>query len=176
MNTNQQTKNLILSALFAALTCVSSVILHFHFPGSPHGCISICDCFVLMAGIMLGPVYGTASAGLGAMLGDIFMGHFEYAAATLILKASAALAAALVYRATSKKQYDFKMLHTVSAGLAGETVSVIGFFIYDGLLFGGLAASVATLPANLIQAVIGITLSVILLKILNKLKLTDKMQ
>ena len=67
--TQYHLKKLTLSALFAALTCVSTLIVITYSPSG--GYIHFGDCFVLLSGFMLGPLWGGVAAGIGAALTDL---------------------------------------------------------------------------------------------------------
>ena len=58
---------LILAALFAALTCVATSVIHVPIPAT-NGYINLGDGMVLLGAFLLGPVYGAAAGGLGSML------------------------------------------------------------------------------------------------------------
>ena len=94
----KQTKlrTLILAAMFAALTCVATMIIHI--PSPIGGYFNLGDCMVLLSAFVLGPVWGTAAGGIGSALADVICGYFVYAPGTLVIKALMGLLAALGYR------------------------------------------------------------------------------
>ena len=59
-----KTKNIIFTALFAALTCVATMIIKL--PTPTMGYIHPGDAIVLLSGLLLGPWYGSFAAGLAA--------------------------------------------------------------------------------------------------------------
>ena len=83
----KQTKlrTLILAAMFAALTCVATMIIHI--PSPIGGYFNLGDCMVLLSAFVLGPVWGTAAGGIGSALADVICGYFVYAPGTLVIKA-----------------------------------------------------------------------------------------
>ena len=83
MKNSNHIKKLVLTALFAAITCIFTMI-HL-FPSPLGGYIHIGDCFVLLSGFYLGPVYGAFAAGIGSSLADLFAGYPTYAVATFII-------------------------------------------------------------------------------------------
>ena len=64
---------LILAALFAALTCAATMLIHIPMPAT-NGYINLGDCVVLLSAFFLGPVYGMAAGGIGSMLADLLLG------------------------------------------------------------------------------------------------------
>ena len=61
------------------------------------------DALVLMSAFLLGPVYGTAAAGIGSALADLLTGYAYYAPGTLIIKGGIALIAYLVLTGIDRK-------------------------------------------------------------------------
>ena len=55
------TQKLVLTALFAALTCVATMIIRIPTPGTG-GYIHPGDALVILSGIILGPLYGFLAA------------------------------------------------------------------------------------------------------------------
>ena len=99
-----KTKKLIFAALFAALTCVATMIIKV--PTPTMGYIHPGDSIVLLSGFLLGPVYGGLAAGIGSMFSDLFGGYFSYAPATFVIKTLTAVFASLIFRAFTKKLSD----------------------------------------------------------------------
>lgn len=71
--TNQNIKKLVVAALLTAMTCIATMIIKF--PTPTFGYIHLGDGFVLLCGVVLGPVGGALAAGIGSMFSDIFSGY-----------------------------------------------------------------------------------------------------
>lgn len=164
---------LVLAALFAALTCIATVLFPIQIPLG--GYVNFGDCIVLLGAWMLGPVYGSLAAGIGSMLADMIFGYFTYAPGTFVIKALVALVASLLFKAMSRKassKLDF--VFRIISGVCGELIMVFGYFAYEATFLGlGLGAA-ASIPWNMIQAVFGIVASVILIQIIVKNKALNK--
>ncbi len=83
--TNQNIKKLVTAALLAAMTCVATMIIKI--PTPTFGYIHPGDGFVLLCGVVLGPLPGALAAGIGSMFSDIFSGYVTWAPAIFIIKA-----------------------------------------------------------------------------------------
>ena len=83
--TNQNIKKTATVALLAAMTCVATMIIKI--PTPTFGYIHPGDGFVLLCGVVLGPLPGALAAGIGSMFSDIFSGYVTWAPATFIIKA-----------------------------------------------------------------------------------------
>lgn len=159
-----KTKKLVISALFAALTFVATMVIQIKL--TANGFVNIGDCMVVTCGIFLGPVYGVIAAGIGSMLADIISGYFIYAPATLVIKALMALLTAIIFRKI------IKINDVVAAGvcaLVAELVMVLGYFLYEIPLYG-IAPAVVGMPGNLLQAGFGFVCSIVLYIALSKNK------
>lgn len=179
--TNQSIKRLVVAALLAAMTCIATMIIKI--PTPTFGYIHLGDGFVLLCGIILGPLPGALAAGVGSMFSDIFSGYASFAPATLIIKALTAGIAGLLFRFVNRRKSTTtgRMGAVIAGGLIGEAVMVTGYFAYEaGLaavtsgafnhaaLAAGIAASAAGIPFNIVQGAVGIVLSTLLLPVLLK--------
>lgn len=163
-----KTKRMVLAALFAALTCVATMIIKI--PSPMKGYLNLGDCVVLIAGWMLSPTYGFLAAGLGSALADVFSGYVIYAPATFCIKGLMAFFAFHVFGMLRRKMGD--LLTRIISGIVAETVMILGYYIFEGFLYGFISASTNIL-ANTIQGVAGIVIGLILIKTIegSKIKL-----
>jgi len=165
----------VYAALFAALTFVTSVVIHFHIPAAgANGCVNFGDCVVIASGLLLGPVYGGFAAGIGSALADALYGHIIYIPGTFVIKFFMALVACIVYRVLSKNKNDYKIIPIAIASLICEIIMVVGYLLYETALPGiSFAAALISLPIKAMQGIAGVVLSVLVLKVMKKTKLTD---
>ena len=163
---NKKTKKVVMAALIAALACVATMIIKI--PSPLKGYLNLGDCVVLVAGWMLSPAYGFLAAGLGSALADILSGYVVYAPATFVIKGLMALIAF----------YGFKLLHNkignlqskIIAGIFAEIVMILGYFVFEGFLYG-FAPSLVNIPANGVQGIAGLIIAVVLIKFFEKTKI-----
>lgn len=161
-----KTREIVTAALLAALVCVATMIVKI--PSPLKGYLNLGDCIVLVAGWVLSPVYGFLAAGIGSALADLFSGYVIYAPATFVIKGLMALLAF----------YGFKLLRgklgnlpsRIISGAVAEIAMVLGYFIFEGFLYGFLP-SVVNIPANGVQGAAGLILGTVIIKIFEKSKL-----
>lgn len=163
---------LVITALFTALTCASTIVIQI--PSAMNGYVNLGDCFVLMSGWLLGPVYGFCAAGLGSMLADMFTGYMHYAPATLIIKGLVAVIAALLFNVMKKACPKHPRIGRIISGTVGELFMVAGYFGYAALLLGNGLTAATSIPGNLIQSAIGIVAAMLLIEVVYKLNLMRK--
>ena len=171
-----KTRKMIFAALFASLTCVSTMIIKI--PTPTNGYIHPGDGFVLLSSLLLGPVWGTLAAGIGSALSDLIGGYFIYVPATFIIKSLTALVGYYVFH------FLLRLIGTntnapqlILGGIAGEFIMVAGYFLFeifmlsvlnDTSLEASTIASAASIIPNIIQAMFGVIISTILYPILFK--------
>lgn len=143
------TRDICMTAVFAALTCAATFIL----VPLPFGYFNLGDIVLLCAAWMLGPVLGAAAA-VGAALADLLAGFAMYAPATLVIKAAMAVCAALLFRIL-RPLIPMTASRVISA-FAAEGIMIAGYFLYEAAVLGLGAGAAASIPGNVLQAICGI--------------------
>lgn len=159
---NNNLKKLILTALFAALSCVATMSIRIPTPGTG-GYIHPGDAIVILSGVILGPVWGFLAGGIGSALSDLIGGYFIYVPITFVIKGLVALAAGLLYQKVGKNQKS-RYIAVILGGVADIILVAGGYFVCEFFIYGAGAA--ASIPANIIQGVGGLVISCILYPIL----------
>ena len=149
---------LALAGMMTALTCIATMIIHI--PSPANGFVNLGDGFVILSGLLLGPLFGAAAAGIGSMLADLLLSYAHYAPATLLIKGLAALAASLIYRALAGKCKETPA--TAFAGTGSLIIVTAGYFLYSSQFLGKGAAALSSVPGDLFQGALGIVTAVLL--------------
>ena len=113
-------QKLTLAGALAALTAVATLLIQI--PSPTKGYINTGDVLVNLSAWVLGPLYGSAAAGIGSALADLISGYTVYAPATLIIKAGMAAVSYFVYKRLSGKRKSFWAL--LAGAAAAETVMI----------------------------------------------------
>lgn len=164
---DKKIRKLVISALMAALVCVATMVIRI--PTPTNGYVNLGDCFVLLSGWLLGPWWGGAAAGIGSMLTDLFAGYTSYVPGTFLIKGLDTLVASLIFRAMGRTSAA-----AVVSGVVGELIMVGGYFVYEALpLQYGIGAAVG-IPGNLVQALVGLVIGFVLLKVFQKARIAEK--
>ena len=159
------THKIVLSSMFAALTCVATIIIKI--PSPLKGYINLGDCIVLLSAFLLPPGYAFLSAGIGSAIADILSGYAEYAPATFVVKGVMVLVAYFVYKLLSKKMRPMGA-RIIGGGLA-EIIMILGYFVFEGFLYG-FVPSLVNIPANAVQGIAGLVIGMLLFKLFDKIK------
>lgn len=161
MTQAQNTKRWILTALFTAMTAISTMVLTIPTPTG--GYVHLGDTLVLLSAYMLGPWYGAIAAGVGSALADLLLGYVAYVPGTLVIKGLMALVAGLLLSLVGKK-----MPGRLVCGTAAEVVMLVGYWLYAGILYGDYIAALTTIPSNMVQAIFGVVASTALVMALER--------
>lgn len=158
-----KTLKLTMTSLFAALICVATLIIRITTMGN--GYIHLGDAFVVLSGILLGPVNGALAAGIGSAFADVFAGYIQYAVATFIIKALMAMISGLLYNKALHFIHKKVLKCIISSTIAGGLM-IGGYLLFEIILYG--FGAVASIPGNAVQAIASIIISSILVTPLEK--------
>ncbi|MBQ3135759.1 MAG: ECF transporter S component [Oscillospiraceae bacterium] len=159
---NKRLHKLVLTALFAAMTTVATLILQIPIPGG--GYVNPGDCIILLCAWVLGPAAGAAAGGLGAALADLLSGYALYAPGTLIVKALMGLCAG-IFLCRRTARLSLRLL----GGAVAEAVMVLGYFAYEAAILGVGPGAAAGIPGNAIQAAFGLVAAAAIYPLLRRL-------
>ena len=157
-------RRLCLTAIFAALGCAMTFV---HIP-YPLGYLNLGDCVVLLASVILPPGYAMAAAGIAGASADLFLGYSLYAPATLVIKGLMAGISSCICRRKPR------FVPVILGGISGELWMVLGYFLYESLLYNAVAAGESALSVNLPQAAVNFALFLGLWLAMNRSKLLEK--
>lgn len=157
-------KKMVVAALFAAMCCITTAVLPI--PTLTNGYIHIGDGFVLLCGFLLGPFYGFFSAAIGSALADVVTGYMIYVPATFIIKGLVALFAALLIK---------KIKSVIVCSLIAESFMVAGYYFYSVLLTSNFISALSGILTNVVQAVVGTFLAVVMIYIIHKNEYLNKL-
>ena len=174
LKTNNKVLKLVTCALFAALSCVTTIVVQV--PSALGGYVNLGDCSVILGGWLLGGPYGFLAAAIGSALADIIVSFVSYAPGTFVIKGLVALVAYFVYKElkpTPLGKYGF--FCRILAAICAETVMITGYYFYESLVLGlGFEGPLLNVPFNAIQGVFAVVTAVILIEIIKSNKFLSK--
>lgn len=166
----KQTKTLriIITALFAALICVATMLVQIPIPATG-GYANLGDGVILICAFLMHPAQAVIAAGLGSMLADVLTGYVVFAPGTLLIKAGVALIAALVYHGLSRRKPAIAKLPAMAlAALLAECFMVLGYFFYEGVILGVGMAAAGGIIGNVGQGVVGAIVGCVVSPVLSR--------
>ncbi len=155
---NKNITRLVFGGLLAAIVTVSTMVIQI--PTPTKGYVNLGDCFVIIAGWLLGGWGGALAAGIGSGLADLFAGYATYAPATFVIKALMAAAAAGTFRLITKKNSSWSFGARIIAAVTAELIMIVGYAVFEAFLYGSAGTALVGVPANAVQGLAGIIFSV----------------
>lgn len=155
-NTAALTK-LVTTGVMAAIVCVVT-FLRFPLLGSK---VHFANALCLVSGLLLGPVYGGAAAGLGSFLYDAMFGGYDILQCLITFVSKFAMAWACVMLARPKKEEKLHarvILGSIVGSLLYVALYMLKTYVFQRFVYGFPLATVwvtmlEKLPASLINAV-----------------------
>lgn len=164
---NIKIRKIIFTAMLASLTCVATMVIKV--PSPLQGYLNLGDGVVLLAGWLLAPGCGFLAAAIGSALADVFSGYLLYAPATFLIKGLMAFVAFFSFRFFKDKIGNIP--GRLAGGLLAELLMVLGYYVFEGFLYGFVPSAVNILP-NGVQGVAGLCLGFVLIRIFEKHHIT----
>lgn len=163
MNMHSNLKKIIVTSLFAALTCAATMSIRIPTPGTG-GYIHPGDAAVILSGVILGPGWGLLAAGIGSALADFLGGYFIYVPITFAVKGITAFTAGSICLKLGRTPKS-RMMTMLMSGAADILFVSGGYFLCEIPLYG-VSGAAASIPANLIQGISGLILASVLYPVL----------
>lgn len=145
MKINQTLKNIVTTALFAAIISVTTAYI-LHIPiGANSGYIHIGDCFIYLAACFLPLPYAMLAGAIGGGLADLMTAPI-WILPTIIIKA-------LIVLPFTSKTDKFINKRNIVAIFVAAIITTVGYYIAEALMFGNWLAPLATLGVGLLQPI-----------------------
>ena len=126
----------------------------FIIPNQLGGYMNLGDGFILMFATVVNPLGGFLIGGVGSAIADLVSGYGLYAPFTLVIKGLEGL-----FVATFVKKHE-KQAFLVY--LVGCLIMIGGYFLVDWYLQQSFALAITGLPTNLVQALCGLVIAMLL--------------
>ena len=166
-STKQNVGKIVITALFAALACVATMIIKVPTVGT-NGYVNIGDTIVLLSAWMIGGVYGALAAGIGSALSDFISGYGSYVPGTFVIN----LVFVAIKKANTKDSKGMNVVAYIVSGVVAEVIMVLGYFLYESTLLGYGLGAVPSIGSNSIQGVTCLVLGFIAIFALEEAKVT----
>lgn len=144
MKTNQY-RHMALTGLFAAMiTIMTAYVGHIPY-GSHGGYIHFGDALIYLAAVLLPRPYALAAAAIGGGLADLLTAP-AWAPATIIIKM-------LITIPFTGKHTNILSVRNMLAPIIAAVLSISGYCLAEGILFGSFATALVSVSGNTIQAI-----------------------
>lgn len=148
------TRHLCMAAMLMALTIILSMSI-FSVP-VPGGHLYTCDIAICTAGIIFDPITAMVVGGVGSFLGDMIF----YPAPMFVSLITHGIQAAVISLIANRK--NGKMSDAVLGVSVGAVIMVIGYSLGRAYVYATPETALIKLPYEILQAVLGAVVSVVL--------------
>ncbi|EMT37995.1 Uncharacterized membrane protein [Thermoanaerobacter thermohydrosulfuricus] len=159
-------KKVVYGAFMMALVTIGTMVIQIPTPATK-GYINVGDSFIFLSSALFGPAMGFVTGGIGSALADLLSGYAYWSPWTFIIKGIEGLIVGLMY-----KKYTKEYLKVVSL-IIGALWMVLGYYIAGGIMYG-FKASLVDVPSNLVQGFASIIIGYILIRLISRLELFNK--
>lgn len=159
----KKTKKLVFTSLMAAIICIATMLIKIPVPQTG-GYVNLGDGIIIIAGVILGPLYGGLASAIGSALADLFAGYATYAFFTFIIKGLMGAAVGYIVKKAS-------ILNVIMAGVVSEVIMVFGYFIAEAVFMGFGLGALGAVFGNAMQGIFGIIISAVLFPVVDKIKI-----
>ena len=152
---SERIRLIALSGMFAAMITVMTTFIRI--PASHNGYTHSGDSMIYLAAMVLPAPFAAAASSVGGFMADILAGAPEWAFATAIIKAINTLPFIAVRYYLKKLGRDNRIISPYSIAMLIPTslVTIVGYYIAEGLMFGFEASLVTTLITGWLQPTAG---------------------
>lgn len=140
-----QTKLLVLTAVFTAITAAFTAFVSFPVLGNG-GYIHIGDSVILLGSAVLPTPYAIFVGAVGGALGDIILGSAIWAPFTLIIKA-------LISLCISNKGEKILTVRNCIGFIPVFLITTVGYYLSEAAIVGNFTVPLESVLGNAVQAV-----------------------
>src|SRR6056297_2306148 len=162
---NNKLRKIAFLGIFTALVIVMTLIIKIPVPQT-NGYINLGDSMILLAVLFFGGPFGAIVGSFGSAIADVIGGFGSFAPFTFFIKGIEALLFGLLLY-TFKKKDSTKTLLIIISAIIATLWMVTGYFVVEVFKFK-IAAALAELPGNILQAAGSVIISISLYKLLLK--------
>ncbi|MFQ9891805.1 MAG: ECF transporter S component [Emergencia sp.] len=148
-NTHSRTYELVIEALFIALTLAATWLINIRLPLMGSGGLIHLGNVPLFVGAMLyGRKTGAVSGAFGMGLFDLLSGWTAWAPFTFVIVGTMGYTVGLI---AEKKPFKFTMANNILAVITAIVIKVIGYYLAEVILFGNWITPLGSIPGNILQ-------------------------
>ncbi len=159
-------KLIIITALFTALCAVCTAFISIPMLGTG-GYIHFGDAIIMLSASVLPPVFSAFVGAVGGALADVLVGAPVWAPFTFVIKALVALC-------ISNKKDTMLNIRNIVGLLVSFVVTIGGYYVAEGLIYGNWISPFVSMLGNLIQCVGSAIIFVLFAISLDKIKFKSK--
>ena len=162
------TRTIALCAVLTALVTAATYLIKIPTVAT-EGYVNPGDALVLFAGVAFGPFAGFFCGGVGSCLADLAAGYAHWILPTFCIKWFEGFFAGLLFWLIRKTKVN-RYVNAAFSVVPSAFLMVLGYFVASTIMKGSAATAALSVPANCLQATLGIVVSFALLFALSRIK------
>ena len=149
MKKKSKTYELVIDALFIALTYVATWLINIRLPfvGSG-GLIHLGNVPLFVAAMLYGKKTGALAGAFGMGLFDLMSGWTAWAPFTFVIVGAMGYAIGSI---SEKKPFSRMIFNDIFAIIVAIVIKIVGYYVAEGILFGNWITPLGSIPGNIIQ-------------------------
>ncbi|MEQ2525162.1 ECF transporter S component [Robertmurraya yapensis] len=163
---SSKTKELVITALFIALTFVATMFINIRLPLMGNGgLVHLGNLPLFLAAFMFGKRTGMIAGAFGMALFDLISGWTLWAPFTFVIVGAMGYVAGLI----AEKVPGKKVLVYSLAIIAAVVIKIVGYYFTEVILYGNWVLPLGSIPGNIMQVVLaGIVVVPLVARLKNK--------
>lgn len=150
---DKKTIRIVASGMFVALVVVATFI-NVPFPGAVGGLVHLGTLMLLIIAMRFGKYYGAIAGGFGMAIFDILGGWMAWAPGTFVVRLAMGFVIGLIAR--DKLGQGKSIPKNILAWFCGLIIMVVGYYLYEAIVFTTFEAALLSVWGNVIQFGIGL--------------------
>jgi uncharacterized membrane protein len=160
-------KLLVVNGLAVALVFTAAMFVHVRVPiVGAGGMIHLGDLPLFVFALLYGRRTGAFAGALGLALFDVLSGWAPWAPFTCVIAGGVGYAVGFV----AEQNKDGRVGPYALSMLAANGITIAGYYVTEGLLYGNWLAPAGSVPVNLLQVTLAATLALPIAKRIKKLR------
>ena len=148
-NSRNKTYQLVICAIFIALTYVATWLINIRLPlpGSG-GLIHLGNVPLLVAAMLYGRKTGAAAGAFGMGLFDLFSGWTAWAPFTFVIVGAMGYTVGVM---AEKKPFSNPTVNNIVCVFLAMVIKVVGYYFAEVILYGNWVSPLGSIPGNVLQ-------------------------
>ena len=165
-HTRNKTYELVITALFIALTYVATWLINIRLPliGSG-GLIHLGNVPLFVGAMLYGRRTGALAGAFGMGLFDLFSGWTAWAPFTFVIVGAMGYVVGLM---AEKKPFQNIMVNNIVSILLALVIKIVGYYLAEVILYGNWAAPLGSIPGNIVQVAVAGVIVLVFIQQLRK--------
>lgn len=145
-----------LNALLIATVFIATYFIQIRLPFSVNGgLIHLGNVALIVAAIVFGKKRGAIAGAFGMALFDVLSAYVIWAPGTFIIRG----VMGYMIGAIAERGGRTPLWNTIAV-LAGGAWMIVGYYVYEAILFGNWATPMTSVPGNITQVVFGLLIGI----------------